>query len=192
MHPDLKVRDWRFRIPPTVRDDCETGGTADGRCKWLQKRVFAFEQREAFDGDATETFSALMGDKGFVFAPLQCQQGRSCALHVAFHGCRQGHRYYGYGIVPSIYGGESGWSHFVENAGYNEWADANDVVVLYPQVRSREYPYFFFDLKALQHANPEGCWDLWGYTDPNYHTRGGKQIKAVWKMIQALAPKLGQ
>ncbi len=97
-----------------------------------------------------------------------------------------GVRVLGFGIVPSLYGGDSGWTHFVENAGYNEWADANDIVVLYPQARSQEFQ------GSIQHANPQGCWDLWGYTDANYHTRDGQHIKAVWKMVQALVPKLGQ
>ena len=92
-----------------------------------------------------------MAEKGFAFVPKQCQQGQPCALHVAFHGCRQGYGFYGFGIVPSLYGGDSRWTHFVDNAGYN-----------------------------------------WGYTDANYHTRDGQQIKAVWKMVQALVPKLGQ
>ena len=65
-----------------------------------------------------------------------------------------GVRVLGFGIVPSLYGGDSGWTHFVENAGYNEWADANDIVVLYPQARSREFQ------GSIQHANPQGCWDL--------------------------------
>lgn len=45
-----------------------------------------------------------------------------------------------------------GWIHFVENAGYNEWADANNIVVLYPQARTAN----------LGFANPQGCWDFWG------------------------------
>ena len=184
--PGLKVRDWGFMSPPTVLSDCKKGRKVDSRCAWLQKRIFAFNQNEVFDGSATDTYKALMAEKGFAFVPKQCQQGQPCALHVAFHGCRQGHGFYGFGIVPSLYGGDSGWTHFVENAGYNEWADANDIVVLYPQARSREFQ------GSIQHANPQGCWDLWGYTDANYHTRDGQQIKAVWKMVQALVPKLGQ
>ena len=62
----------------------------------------------------------------------------------------QGYGFYGFGIVPSLYGGDSGWTHFVENAGYNEWADANDIVVLYPQARSVQFQGSFQD------ANPQG------------------------------------
>jgi hypothetical protein len=36
--------------------------------------------------------------------------------------------------------------------------------------------------------NPFGCWDLWGfnYTGQDYHTKSGKQIRAVAAMINAL------
>ena len=189
--PNLRVRDWGGTAPPTVQDECESAGTVDTRCKWLQERIFAFKQSEVFNEDATAISEASLADKGFVFVPPGCRQGNVCRLHIAFHGCRQGYGFSsGEPTSQSLYGGTKGWTHFVENAGYDEWADANDIVVLYPQVAGREYPDFVFDMDALQHSNPQGCWDLWGYTDPNYHTRSGKQIKAVWKMIQALAPKL--
>ena len=42
--------------------------------------------------------------------------------------------------------------------GYNELADLNDIVMLYPQtVKSPLVPY-----------NPNGCFDWWGYTNANY------------------------
>jgi poly(3-hydroxybutyrate) depolymerase len=186
--PNLRVHDWGTLTPPTVQDDCTTQGTVDTRCKWLQERVFAFKQSEAFDS-ANEISEAVMADKGFVFVPIGCQNGGRCRLHVAFHGCAQGYGFSsGASTSKSLYGGRNGWTHFVENAGYNEWADVNNIVVLYPQVAQRQLS----DSVSLQYSNPFGCWDQWGYTGPNYHTRGGRQIKAVWKMIQALAPELGQ
>ena len=44
-------------------------------------------------------------------------------------------------------------SDFVRHAGYNEWADTNHIIVLYPQTR---------DLDVI---NPQACWDWWGYLD---------------------------
>jgi hypothetical protein len=35
--------------------------------------------------------------------------------------------------------------------------------------------------------NPKGCWDWWGYSGANYHTKEGVQIKAVVGMIEQLA-----
>jgi poly(3-hydroxybutyrate) depolymerase len=65
---------------------------------------------------------------------------------------------------------------FARLAGYNEWADANRIVVLYPQAES--IPPF---------PNPRGCWDWWGYTDGNYATRSGKQMAAIRAMIDRVA-----
>ena len=40
------------------------------------------------------------------------------------------------------------------NGGYNEVADLNNIVILYPQAKRGSIPY-----------NPNGCFDWWGYTD---------------------------
>jgi len=48
---------------------------------------------------------------------------------------------------------------FVRNIGYNKWADTNRIIVLYLQATPTS-------------SNPLGCWDWWGYDDPNYATDG--------------------
>ena len=40
---------------------------------------------------------------------------------------------------------------YVVNTGYNEVAELNDIIMLYPQV------------KPNLPENEEGCWDFWGY-----------------------------
>jgi len=103
-----------------------------------------------------------MAEAGFLYLPKDCAGGRPCRLHVAFHGCRQGRDFVG--------------RAFARDAGYNRWADANRIVVLYPQVaKSLFWPY-----------NPQGCWDWWGYSGPNYATRDGLQLKAIHRMLAAL------
>jgi poly(3-hydroxybutyrate) depolymerase len=99
---------------------------------------------------------------GFVYVPARCGHDAKCRLHIAFHGCRQGEEFVG--------------ESFVRDAGYNAWAEANDLVVLYPQAR-RSW--------ALP-LNPEGCWDWWGYSDPDYATRRGTQTSAIRDMVRAL------
>jgi poly(3-hydroxybutyrate) depolymerase len=97
-----------------------------------------------------------------VFVPKECAAGKPCRIHVAFHGCRQGRGFVG--------------RAFASEAGYNRWADANRVVVLYPQVaKSLFWPF-----------NPQGCWDWWGYSGANYASRGGLQLLAVHRMLEAL------
>jgi poly(3-hydroxybutyrate) depolymerase len=99
---------------------------------------------------------------GFVYVPARCATGAHCRLHVAFHGCRQGEEFVG--------------ESFARDAGYNAWAEANDLVVLYPQARR----------SAFVPLNAEGCFDWWGYTGADYATRRGQQVDAVRRMVRAL------
>jgi len=123
----------------------------------------AGELRE-FDQSKYVTRGALasMADTGFLFVPRDCAAGRPCRIHVAFHGCRQGVGFIG--------------RRFASASGYNRWADANRIVVLYPQVdRSWFWPF-----------NPRGCWDWWGYSGADYAARSGAQLSAVHAMLAAL------
>jgi poly(3-hydroxybutyrate) depolymerase len=124
-----------------------------------------FDQREFAGGDA---YAISMADTGYAYVPRACAAGR-CRVHVAFHGCRQS--------------AESVGDAFVRHAGYNRWADPNAMIVLYPQTISRSvwWPGAGFVF------NPQGCWDWWGYTGPDYHTKSGRQIQAVRSMLERLA-----
>ena len=124
-------------------------------------RVLYFDQNEFAGGDAA---ALSMAAEGYAYVPKTCEAG-GCGIHVAFHGCRQDAAEIG--------------ERFVQEAGYNRWADANRLIVLYPQTVARYYPLF----------NPRACWDWWGYTGPLYHTKNGPQIRAVKAMIDRLAAK---
>jgi hypothetical protein len=84
-----------------------------------RNRLVAFDQTEFFD-PADPRVS--MGEVGFVYSPAACSDDTSsretCRLHVAFHGCRQ---------YPELVGDDFYW-----DAGYNAWAEANRIVILYP------------------------------------------------------------
>ncbi|MCL4800762.1 MAG: depolymerase [Burkholderiales bacterium] len=131
-------------------------------------RLLEFDQAEFARGDA---FAIGMADTGFAYVPERCAVER-CRIHVAFHGCRQNARTIG--------------ELFVREAGYNRWADANRIVVLYPQTIARSgwgargWRWSFV-------VNPRGCWDWWGYTGSQYHTKNGSQIRAVRAMLDRLA-----
>lgn len=113
-----------------------------------------FDQRPF--GDATLT------DIGYVYVPETCESGGDCRIHVFFHGCEQS--------------AEAIGTELVANAGFNRWAEANDIVVLYPQAaRSRIAP-----------MNPLGCWDWWGYTGENYLGQTGPQLAAIRRMVEHL------
>ena len=128
--------------------------------------MLSFDQRPFLAGRPVD---ASMADEGYVFVPKECLSG-GCRIHVVFHGCRQATEAIG--------------ARFVTEAGYNAWADSNRIIVLYPQIRSR-YGLAIGSWKYMM--NPKGCWDWWGYTGANYHTRDGLQIKAVSAMIDRLA-----
>lgn len=126
-----------------------------GRAYASQLREFDQQRYAAPGASSLEPF-------GYLYVPKRCEQGATCRIHVAFHGCRQSTSFVG--------------KAFVKDAGYNEWAEANDIVVLYPQVAK----------SLLMPLNPQGCWDWWGYTGPDYATRKGPQVLTVARMLAAL------
>jgi poly(3-hydroxybutyrate) depolymerase len=147
-----------------------------GRTPVRGAQVQAFDQRQVFNALSPHPFNALqdasMAKEGYIFIPEACKKGRTCRLHVAFHGCLQG------GLTGRKF--KRPGNLFSQFAGYNEWAQANEIVMLYPQVEVHQ---------GSAPMNPQGCWDWWGqnYTHEGYHTQRGRQIKAVARMINILA-----
>lgn len=113
-----------------------------------------------------------MDTTGWVYIPKTCAGGGRCRLHVALHGCKQGHSYLPLKSPPG--GGLYYGTTFVRHAGYVGWADTNSIVVLFPQAVS------------IPGLNPNGCWDWWGYTDENYANKKGVQISAIRAMVDQL------
>lgn len=113
---------------------------------------------------------------GWAYVPAACAQGDQCRLHVAFHGCKQ---YPGASFASGPQGkmGDT----FVKNAGYNQWADTNKIIVLYPQANALNIG------TRLPRTNPNGCWDWWGYDDANYAKKTGRQMAAVKLMVDRVA-----
>jgi poly(3-hydroxybutyrate) depolymerase len=129
----------------------------------LRGSFIAFDQREFLANAASNG----LADEGWLFVPTDCAHGQPCRLHVAFHGCKQ---YQTYNYFDPKAGLVTFGTTFVRNAGYNHWADANNIIVLYPQATPTP-------------SNPLGCWDWWGYGDANYATKTGRQIAAIRGMI---------
>ena len=107
--------------------------------------------------------SATMLANALAYIPESCLAGKFCGVHIAFHGCQQSTAFVG--------------DAFARGAGYNEWAETNNLLVLYPQV----------DSSKIAPLNPMGCWDWWGYTDEAYATKGGAQIAVVKATLDLLA-----
>ncbi|MFF9017092.1 PHB depolymerase family esterase [Streptomyces sp. NPDC014870] len=124
--------------------------------------LIRFDQNGYAPGGSAAALS--LGAEGFVYVPKSCSDGATCSLMVALHGCKQGYGYQGFG------------TQFVDRAYLNEYADTNDMIVLYPQAAATG---------TLE--NPNGCWNWWGYLgDSAYARHGGKQIEAIMGMVRAL------
>jgi poly(3-hydroxybutyrate) depolymerase len=133
-------------------------GDLQPRATALAGRLVTFDQRK-FAAPSTG-----MADEAFLYVPKACDAGETCKVHVAIHGCVQS--------------AESVGKQFIADTGYNEWAERNHLLVLYPQVNKSQTPF-----------NPQGCWDWWGYTGTNYAAKSGLQMMAIKSMITALAKK---
>lgn len=103
---------------------------------------------------------AKMLSYGHLYIPAVCRDKKiQCRIHVALHGCLQS---------PNI-----ALKAFIEDAGYNDWAEENQIVVLYPAV-------------GVGSGNPKACWDWFGYTGKNYTVKSAPQMTAIMKMVQRL------
>ncbi len=119
-----------------------------------------------------------LADKGYVYIPAACTPTTRCRVHVVFHGCKQ-------------YAGNPEVGDAVPNkGGYNEWAETNNIIVLYPQTEA-----ILVNLGlplVLIEVSSGGCWDWWGLDSSlsgngDFARKGGYQILAIRKMLGRLA-----
>lgn len=126
----------------------------------LTGSLIEFSQSDFSPGD---TWYIGMSHYGYAYVPQACAGQQPCRVHVAFHGCKQ---------YATLIGNK-----FYANAGYNQWADTNNLIILYPQTVATTVTPF----------NPNGCWDWWGYNAADYAQKRGDQIEVVYAMLQRLA-----
>lgn len=142
-------------------------------------RIVRFDQTEFFGGEPR----ASMSDFAYAYVPRAVEEGAPCRVHIALHGCKQGYNYINYvNGRPDLENGIPYGNRYFTTTGYNEMADANNLVILYPQAQGA-------DSHGTQ--NPDGCWDWWGYTSkgadsPDYYSKQAIQIKAIHAMLQRL------
>jgi poly(3-hydroxybutyrate) depolymerase len=129
----------------------------------LSGKIIAFDQNEFIP-----SMLSSMDDTAYAYVPKSCDTA-TCRVHVAFHGCEQGASKIG--------------NLFYETTGYNELADSNNIIVLYPQVSGS---------KSL--FNMEGCWDFWGYSSPlqalglvDFYSKQAPQMAATKAMLDRLS-----
>ena len=120
----------------------------------LSGSYIQFDQNPFVSGGNAKNYS--MDSTGWLFVPQNCTNGQSCRLVVALHGCQQYQ-----GIIQQ---------QFVQKSGINEWADTNNIIVLYPQATNSS-------------SNPLGCWDWWGYLSSDYALKSAPQMDAIMAMV---------
>ncbi|OAQ76959.1 fungal cellulose binding domain-containingprotein [Purpureocillium lilacinum] len=114
--------------------------------------------------------SSGMGQTGYLYVPKSCQDGsKVCKLHVSLHGCLQ--------TIADIQ------NKYTVSTGYNLWADANDILILYPQAVHDSTPR-----QAWQGLlpNPNGCWDWVGWYGQNADQKGGVQMAAIVNQVNQI------
>lgn len=125
----------------------------------LKGQFLPVDQTEFFAGPVSRY---SMDTTGWLYVPASCAAGKRCRLHVSLHGCSMS-----YTSIAQA---------FITLANLNEWADTNDILVLYPQARPSQ----------LAPVNPQGCWDWWGYTGADYAHKSGPQLKALKAMVDRI------
>jgi len=97
---------------------------------------------------------------GYVYAPKACR-GKDfahCSVHVYYHGCDWGVEYTTEAALYAF--------------GLMEWAEAMDVVLVFPQ--------------SSKTVDEGGCWDWTGETDSHFDTTKGPQLSFVMLFLADL------
>lgn len=126
----------------------------------LSGQILEFAQSDFIAGDP---WLAGMSYYGYAYVPASCSSGAECKVHVSFHGCKQ----------SAVQIGNA----YTTKTGLNEYADTNNLIVLYPQTVAT----------TVTPLNPNGCWDWWGYGSTHYADKQGPQIAAVRAMLNRLS-----
>jgi len=126
----------------------------------LSGQFLAIDQTEFLD-DHNPVAHGL-DNNAWIYVPVTCGRGELCKVHVAYHGCNMSFQKIG--------------DQFVRRSGLNEWADTNNLIVLYPQI----FP------SLTEPVNGQGCWDWWGYDDADYPKKSGRQLLMTKRMVDRI------
>jgi len=107
-----------------------------------------------FTPGGVDPASISLDTTAYVYVPTGCKdKTNTCKFALVLHGCAQYFQ-----IVNN---------KFIINAGFNDWAESNNIIVAYPQTIS----------SLISPENPEGCWDWWGFIDSDFATKKGKHMQ---------------
>jgi hypothetical protein len=137
-------------------------GTLQPATTALLKNFLTFNQKPYWPDDISS-----LAETGYIYVPTSCQNGAICHLHISLHGCEQ---------TEDLIGDQ-----YASKIGMNEWAESNNIIVL--------YPYVLRSPGVTPPQNPNGCWDWWGYTNIYYATNLGKQMNFIRSLIKTISGK---
>ena len=148
---------------------CNQGSTAyDSEQTWLSLFLGTLNAKNTgtltgsllnFNQDPFGGGSNDLDTNGWVFVPASCASGTQCSLVVALSGCA---------MYQAVIG-----TDFVTESGLDQWADTNNIIVLYPY-------------QTTGGTNSNGCWDWWGYNNSSYALKSGPQMVAIYDMVKQL------
>lgn len=124
----------------------------------------------SFDQSSYLSTSYAMASTGYLYVPANCAAGQACKLHVALHGCVQNYEKIG--------------DKFINNTGYNKWADTNNIIILYPQTTVDNTSHSTPGSGTV--SNPNACWDWIGWYGSDYDQKGGKHAAALVAMVNKI------
>lgn len=110
--------------------------------KTLTGQLIAFSQDKELENlKDVDTRKHRLAETGYLYVPKVCRE-RQCPVHVAFHGCVQSEAVLAANDkeLSRLRPGEAHNNSFVRDAGYNASADANGIIILYPQADPFLFP----------------------------------------------------
>ena len=120
------------------------------------------------DNYGNKTFNETMphvtgfAPAGNIYVPTACKAaGAKCKMHFSLHGC----------------GEESYYDEAVHHLGFQDWGEANNIVIVFPRV--------------IAHGGTSeslgGCWDGYAQSGVDYSLKSGAQMHGMRQMIAAIS-----
>lgn len=128
--------------------------------KFNPSNIIKIPQSDYIPSPFTPT-GASLDSNAYLYVPTSCSNSKTqCKIHISLHGCEQSASKIGL--------------DYVQHTGYNEWAESNNIIVLYPQTIANS-------------LNAKGCYDWWGFTSSDYATKFGAQMATIMNMVDAIS-----
>ena len=151
--------------PSTVEQNCQEKGNRSA-LPMVARTYFCFDQPTIFS-NSRQTY---LGIKDFCSVPKQCRDNHPCKLHIAFHGCEQG-----YDFPDSTKAVYSSAGLILLKTSVSTGGPTLTISSFFILARTANYW-----LSTPKAAGISGVYT----TNALYPTQQGRQISAVWEMVE--------